>query len=113
MNFDLYQKEALKTAVFPDFDSNYVEGLIYPIIGLAGECGELSNKFKKVLRDHNGVVTGEMNKLLCDELGDCLWYIAIIAHKLNINLNTIATNNIYKLEQRKLKNTLKGDGDGR
>jgi NTP pyrophosphatase (non-canonical NTP hydrolase) len=52
-------------------------------------------------------------KALSDELGDILWYLSIISHELKVPLNTIALNNIYKLEQRKLKNTLGGSGDGR
>ena len=113
MNFNEYQLASLKTAFFPHFNSSKIDGLNYPIIGLCGEAGELANKYKKVLRDHDGVITVEMRQGLSDELGDILWYISIIAHELKIPLNTIALNNIYKLEQRKLKDTLGGSGDGR
>ncbi len=48
MNFDNYQKEARKTA-------------IYPTLGLVGEAGEIAEKIKKIIRDEKGLV-GEKKK---------------------------------------------------
>ena len=46
MNFDDYQKQSKKTAVYPNPGNNYV----YPTLGLAGEAGEVANKIKKIFR---------------------------------------------------------------
>ena len=72
--------------------------LIVPMLGLAGETGELLSEYKKNLRD------GEAHKLfkerVCEELGDLLWYIANVASKFDLNLNEIAIANLKKLEGR-------------
>jgi len=44
MNY--YQKEAVKTAIYPDRHK-----MTYPALGLAGEAGEIANKVKKFIRD--------------------------------------------------------------
>jgi hypothetical protein len=41
MKINDYQIQANETAIYP-------EGLNYPILGLAGEAGELCNKYKKM-----------------------------------------------------------------
>lgn len=66
-----YQDDTLTFAVYPM--QNAIE---YTALGFAGEVGELDNKLKKVIRDGGGVITPEKAEMLCDELGDCMWYIA-------------------------------------
>lgn len=41
MNY--YQKEAVKTAIYPDRHK-----MVYPALGLAGEAGEIANKVKNL-----------------------------------------------------------------
>jgi len=103
MNMNDYQAAALATAIYPDeFD------VIYPALGLAGEAGEISNKIKKTLRgdslNYNDMVS---------ELGDVLWYLAVLADDLGISLNRVAEENILKLADRKIRGKLKGSGDNR
>ena len=43
MTFNEYQREAIKTAIYPQ---NYK--IIYPALGMCGECGEVAEKIKKV-----------------------------------------------------------------
>lgn len=108
MNLDNYQFKAIETAIYPvDI------GLAYTILGLNGEAGELANNYKKVLRDNNGNLTLIARAKLADELGDCLWYVAMIATELGLSLSAIADKNISKLAARKLNNTLYGSGDER
>ena len=45
IDFNLYQKQARKTAVYPNLGNNFV----YPTLGLTGEAGEVAEKIKKVL----------------------------------------------------------------
>jgi len=48
-----------------------------------------------------------------DELGDVLWYIANIAEFLDLDLENVAQNNIAKLQSRKERNAIRGNGDNR
>ncbi len=54
-NFDEYQKFCKKTAVYPVIGEKFV----YPLIGLQGEVGEVSEKIKKLFRDDKGKLTDE------------------------------------------------------
>lgn len=108
MELNEYQRKAQETAIYPK-----EIGLIYTTLGLVGEAGELANKVKKIIRDHNGEITEDIEIELQDELGDVLWYVANLAKELNFDLDIVARNNLYKLQMRKNTNTLKGSGDNR
>jgi NTP pyrophosphatase (non-canonical NTP hydrolase) len=108
MQFDEYQKEALKTAMYPNIGNNPY----YAALGL-GEAGEIQNQVKKIMRDDDGIITEERRKNISKELGDLLWYVAITAQEFGLSLDAIAQQNIAKLAQRKENNTIQGDGDHR
>lgn len=108
MKLNEYQEQAVATAIYGS--GNKVG---YPILGLVGEAGELANKYKKVLRDDNGILHPDKRKALQDELGDVLWYVAALARDLDIDLHTVAVNNIEKLKSRKARNVIGGSGDNR
>jgi len=109
MEFNEYQKEARKTAIYPDMDKNFV----YPTLGLAGETGEVAEKIKKVIRDGGGVITEEKKVELSKELGDVLWYAANLAIELGLDLNDIAQKNLDKLRSRQERGKIQGGGDNR
>lgn len=104
-----YQKEALGTAVYPGRGNN----VVYAALGLAGESGEVANKVKKVLRDDGGAFTEERKQQVADEVGDVLWYAAVLASELGVDLETIAARNLCKLRGRRERGTLQGSGDNR
>lgn len=108
MTFDEYHDEAMETAFFPK-----EAGLLYPILGLVGEAGEVAEKMKKIIRDKGGMMTEEDRTEMIKEVGDVLWYIAAIADGLFINLDAVAQMNINKLKSRKERNALSGSGDNR
>ena len=110
MDFNEYQKKAIETALYPD---KYK--IIYAAMGLTNEAGEVAGKVKKWLRgdDGDGEMSQERRMLLKEELGDVLWYVAVLAHDLGLDLNEIAQVNVEKLKSRKDRNVLKGDGDKR
>ena len=110
MELNEYQKKALTTALYPE---KYK--IIYPAMGLGNETGEVMGKVKKWLRgdDGKGAVSDERKEMLKGELGDVLWYLSILAHDLDLSLDDIAKANIDKLQSRKERNALKGDGDTR
>ena len=85
----------------------------YPTIGLAGETGEVTEKIKKTIRDDGGIMQPERKDLLLKELGDCMWYIAMISEKNGIKLSEVAEANLDKLFSRKERGVLSGDGDAR
>jgi len=73
----------------------------------------VAEKIKKVLRDNNGVVSGEEKEEIKKELGDVLWYLAQISTELNLSLDEVAKFNIEKLASREKRNKLHGSGDNR
>ena len=109
MDFKEYQKLAITVAKYPDIGNNFV----YPTLGLSGETGEVAEKIKKIIRDDNGMVSVQKREELKKELGDVMWYIAMLATELSIDLDDIATHNIEKLVDRLDRGVIKGSGDNR
>lgn len=109
MNFSEYQREAWKTAVYPDKTNNWV----YVALGLGGEAGEILNKLKKILRDENSRVSDGKKRELSEEIGDVLWYIAGLCTELNLDLGEVAERNVKKLKSRLERDKLSGSGDDR
>lgn len=109
-SFNDYQRESRKTALYPDIGGHKI---VYPLFGLMGEAGEISEKVKKIFRDKGGVFTDEDKIMIKKELGDVMWYIAQIAYELDIPLEEVATHNIEKLQSRMHRGKIHGDGDNR
>ena len=109
MNLNDYQAAALQTAVYPNQGANFA----YPALGLAGEAGEVADKLKKVIRDNDGVLTDQVRDAVAKELGDTMWYLAVLANEMDYDLDTIAQINIDKLNSRKERGVLSGSGDNR
>ncbi len=113
MDMNEYQLEAGKTAIYPGHCKGEIEAVSYCTLGLAGEAGEVANKVKKILRDHDGHMGPWLQCEVADELGDVLWYVAMLARELNFNLEDIAKRNLTKLMLRQAKSVLQGSGDKR
>ncbi len=109
MKLSEYQQKARVTALYPNANNNPY----YPALGLGGEVGEVLNKIKKIMRDHDGVINDEHRKDLKKELGDVLWYVAATASELGLDLDEVAQANIDKLYSRKERGVLGGSGDDR
>lgn len=109
MDFETYQKNSRKTAVYPKIGYNF----IYPTLGLAGEAGEVVEKIKKLIRDKNGVVDEKVKQEITEELGDVLWYLSQLATELGLSLDNIANENLQKLFSRLERDKIHGDGDNR
>ncbi|HZT80080.1 MAG TPA: nucleoside triphosphate pyrophosphohydrolase family protein, partial [Gemmataceae bacterium] len=95
VNFSTYQEAASRTDRNPAADG---KGLMIPLLGLAGEAGELLSEYKKFLRD------GDAHTLFKDrfaeEMGDILWYLANLATKLGLRLDQVAEQNLAKCQDR-------------
>jgi NTP pyrophosphatase (non-canonical NTP hydrolase) len=108
MQLDDYQRAARRTAIYADQHRG-----IYPALGLASEAGEVAGKIKKVLRDQGGDFANAPLEALEDELGDVLWYVAVLAADLGLSLEDIAARNLEKLASRRQRGSLGGAGDER
>jgi NTP pyrophosphatase (non-canonical NTP hydrolase) len=82
-------------------------------MGVAGEAGEVIEKWKKVVAYKNGIVSEEDKQELAKELGDVVWYIAVLAHSLGLTLGEVMEKNVQKLTSRKARGAIKGQGDNR
>lgn len=111
LSFEWYQAVAESTAVYPD--KGELGGLLYVVLGLGGEIGEFSNKMKKILRDHGGVLNEELRKGLLEELSDVLWYLSAVCSELGVSLAYVAQLNMDKLQSRQERGVLGGVGDDR
>lgn len=110
MTFDDYQKQALTTAL------NNPDSLMNKTIwamGVAGEAGEVLEKWKKIVAYKDGEISAEDLQELAKELGDVVWYIAVMADSLGLSFDDIMQRNVEKLKSRKARNVIKGQGDNR
>lgn len=125
---DEYQHISGKSAFYPG-KGTFI-GQWYCVTKLNGEAGELAEKYGKIVRDDGimhehtdegaGVVycnfvqiSTNKREALALELGDCLWYVARLAHELGYTLEEVALMNLEKLYSRTVKGTLQGSGDNR
>lgn len=93
MNFAEYQEKAKRTSgefINTDF------WILVSGCGLTGEAGEVADYLKKVYGHGHQL---DKDKLAL-ELGDVLWYVADLASKHGLDLETIADKNIEKLKKR-------------
>lgn len=65
-------------------------------LGLTGEAGEVADLVKKTIGHGHAL---DRDKVL-EELGDVLWYLAMMATLLDVDLATVAQANIDKLMRR-------------
>lgn len=92
VTFDDYERAAMRTAGKMDLTSQLVAGAM----GLCGEAGETCDYLKKVVFHGHRL---DCDKL-AEELGDQLWYIALLADAIGISMQQIARRNIAKLQRR-------------
>lgn len=109
MTLNEYQEGAGQTAIYPNRGNNF----IYPTLGLLGEAGEVAEKVKKLLRDNDGMITEQFLFDIEKELGDVLWYVAMLSDELGMCLGGVAEANLKKLRSRSDRNQLRGSGDSR
>jgi NTP pyrophosphatase (non-canonical NTP hydrolase) len=109
MKMNEYQEKAL---VFAQ-DATRGEMITYAALGLCGEAGEVADKLKKILRDKDGYIDTEDRDEIALEVGDVLWYCAVLANSLEYSLEEIAAMNCEKLQDRKDRNAIGGSGDHR
>ena len=118
---DDYQREAHKFADYPVptivQSWNLQKGVdipyVYPAQGLSEEAGEVAGKYAKAVRDCNGVIDEERKKEIVKELGDVCWFVAELATLLDVPLSYVMQGNLNKLESRRARGVIHGNGDNR
>lgn len=93
MTINEYQLEALRTA--SGMNDQYPMAL-NGVLGLAGESGECVDMMKKHLFQGHPLEVVHMAK----ELGDVAWYLAVTAHAIGYDLETVLQMNVDKLRAR-------------
>jgi NTP pyrophosphatase (non-canonical NTP hydrolase) len=110
MTFDEYQEQALTTA---HNNPDPLMGKTIWAMGVAGEAGEVLEKWKKIVAYKDGKISDEDLQELAKELGDVVWYIAVFAQSLGLTLDDVMQRNVEKLKSRKDRGVIKGQGDNR
>ena len=110
LSLDEYQRLAHLTSLNTKIGG---DALAYPVLGLAGEAGEVANKVKKIYRDNGGVLDEDRKLMVAKEIAGVLWYIAEVATVLGLDLSTVAALNLDSLRSRQARGVIGGNGDER
>jgi NTP pyrophosphatase (non-canonical NTP hydrolase) len=110
MTFDEYQKQALTTA---HENKDALMNKTIWAMGVAGEAGEVIEKWKKIVAYKGGVISNDDKLDLTKELGDVVWYITVFADSLGFSLEEVMQLNVAKLKDRKKRKVIMGSGDNR
>ena len=70
--------------------------LINGVLGLTGESGEVSDLIKKGIFHEKGIDFEHLKK----ELGDCMWYLAMICEACDFTMDDVMQTNVDKLKAR-------------
>jgi NTP pyrophosphatase (non-canonical NTP hydrolase) len=101
MELNEYQRLAADT---DDRVPHGMDGLRVLLLGVVGEAGSAASEAKKSYRDVENPDSQEeappwVAELICEELGDMLWYMAAVARRLGRDFDTIATDNLEKASE--------------
>jgi NTP pyrophosphatase (non-canonical NTP hydrolase) len=115
MTFDEYQNQTKSYELMQRSETINANdpAHVAKILGLVGEAGEVAEKYKKIIRDKAGKITPEDAQEIIKELGDVLWYVAVLADYLGMPLEAVAEANLQKLSSRKARGVQAGSGDNR
>ena len=76
MTIKEYQRKAMRTATHKCYDAANAA------LGLTGEAGEVADEVKKCMYQGH---PWQPSKII-EELGDVLWYVALMADLMNVSL---------------------------
>ncbi len=95
LTLDDYQAQAVRTDVLPaGSNGRDDDAFVLPLLGLVGEIGGLATQLKKRRRDEQGY--SGFDDELREELGDALWYLAVLADRAGVALSELAHDNLLK-----------------
>lgn len=124
MTLNEYMEQAMTTCTESSMNDTYL------LFGLMAEVGELADKVAKAKR--KGIINIDDDNILpalptkesprdfndfvegfAKELGDVLWFVAMIAKHAGLTLEEVAQLNLAKLADRAKRGVIVGDGDNR
>ena len=114
-----YEQQAHRTIA-----NSPAENITYLGFGLMAEAGEVADKIAKGVRRGDIVINnneiesfrGDAFRLtgdIADELGDVLWFVAMMARRLGFSLEEVMRRNLDKLADRQARGVIIGNGDSR
>jgi len=92
MNLKEYQETCKKTS--EKFETDEKEILTWGL-GVAGEAGDVAGCIKKTFSHNNDQKEG-----IRENLGDTMWYIAMICNFFNWDMDKVLEENVKKLKKR-------------
>lgn len=125
MELNEYQKKAMATCMPSCYNFSYM------MLNLVGEVGEFASKVAKQIRKDNFFIGDDerKNDLLTNEIsykdyseikaglkyeaGDILWQLAGLCKAMGWSLEDVAKCNLEKLDSRKKRGVIDGNGDNR
>jgi NTP pyrophosphatase (non-canonical NTP hydrolase) len=105
--FDEFQDFACEKWFGPKEETS-TQYFLVPTLGITGEAGEVAEKMKKFFRGDDMDL-----KTVGPELGDVLFYVAVLANRLGFTLSEVAQMEVDKINGRIERGTRRGDGDDR
>ncbi|HYX20452.1 MAG TPA: nucleoside triphosphate pyrophosphohydrolase family protein [Thermoanaerobaculia bacterium] len=93
VSFDEYQVAADRTRAH---DLSHRDALAMVGLGIAGEGGECADHLKKHLFHGHPLDKDKLKK----EIGDVMWYLAILAQEIGLSFSEVAEANVAKLRAR-------------
>lgn len=96
INFNTFQNIANSTYYF--VGDSKKEELLYLALAANAECGEMGDEIKKMMRDDDGELTESRKLKIKQEMGDTLFYMAILAEKLGFYFDCAANEEVKKLD---------------
>lgn len=114
-----YEQQAHRTIA-----AHAAENITYLGFGLMAEAGEVADKIAKAVRrvgikiNNNEIIfvredSFQFTDNIVDELGDVLWFVAMLARHLGVSLEEVMRRNLDKLADRQARGVIVGDGDKR
>ena len=104
MLIEEYQQKAWETAL------ETAKNPAYMVANLTSEAGEVAGKYAKKVRDGE---KDSYQKELLKEVGDVLWFAALLAEIHGVSLEDLAQENVDKLASRQARGKISGSGDNR
>lgn len=102
-----YQQKCLEYALPTSLNSAYL------VTGLCSEAGEVAGAYAKNIRDNYYEESPDIYSAMRKEIGDVLWFCAVLSNWYGFDLESVMRHNIEKLEDRKQRNVISGSGDDR
>lgn len=112
-SIDDYQDFTHTTAMYRKPLEHVDEQIMYCMLGLTGETGEVAEKLKKKLRGGGSLSEFHHDPVIAKELGDIAWYWVQLCSLFGYPASAVLKMNVEKLRSRQARGVVHGEGDER